>query len=746
MGAGMAEQVGQAHDDACASASGRICVCSCRGARHGDRHRHGRTSLLHRAGEVRVTAVTHADDARLDVTQTDATTGRQRARHPVVVTMVQTDNPQAAAQRLERALGEDRRDRPHPPAADDGPTVTHTTGPTTGPARPPADLSDDELLDEFARLSDAGDDAGLARVWEEMGRREEANRPPELPDDLSGMSDEQLADAISQVAGGTRGVERAYNELTRREEEAERRAEEARRPPADRAYVAQQATAWASLAGSPIPGFGTSTDETRERAQRAIRRAHGLDADASQAEVVQAMREDTRTDDDRTGWYIAHYRQLAEREGVDPNDRQRYGPPDDPQTRRNAEARADLVRTEQERRRAEQERRSNRDAILAGDAAPAQVRNPVATWAHIELWATSGYRGDPRGRSAQDRMDYARRRSLGLPADASDTAVNAAERADTRSIAQQRASYLGYYRQAARADGITDQSMDWERGDDDRGGTAPRTDPYPEALAPANVARPWNTWLEIRDQAIQVDGRDSATYQRYRGAMAREYGLPADARDDEISAAMRADPRTDNQRGAAYIANYRQQAEVDGVDRSDRLRHGPEDRGSARTTRSQWRETTPDQERRIDGLLAQGYDYVDAYAEVHHLDPDQLRREQAGHSAGRRAGESTDAALRRQYDEYTHLRYIEAETAVRGHLLNPEGRALADRGELDAVSLFSGTTARARRYASEDLLRWWEANGGRTTFTQFRAQVAGGRRDRAAAERTARAAAGRDFG
>ena len=550
------------------------------------------------------------------------------------------------------------------------------------------------------------------------------------------------ADAISQVAGGTRGVERAWEEMGRREDEAQRRAEEARRPPADRAYPAAYISTWTNLYGSTIPGYDTATDETRERARRAMRRAHGLDEDASDAEVTQAMRDDPRDGETRTGWYLAHYRQLAEREGVDPSDRQRYGPPDDPQVRRDAEARLDLERVEQARQRAEQAAADERAAVRAGEAPPAQVRNPGATWADIDLWANS-YRDTREGREARDRMDYARRRALGLQDGASDNEVRAAERADTRSIAQRHAAYLGYYRQAARADRVPDDAAAWRRGEASHDNySTPRTDPYPEPLAPANVAQPWATWLEGRDQAITGDGRDSDTYRRYRTSMGREYGLPDDATDQEIGAAMRADPRTDNQRGAAYIAQLRQQAQADGVDPSDRLRHGPEDRGSARRTASQWRESTPEQEQRIDALTGRGYEYLDAYAEVHGVDPDTLRRQQGHGAADRQQGETSEQALRRSYDEYTHLRYIEAEGATRGHMLNPAGR----QAGIDPVELFSGPTARARRYASEDLLRWWESQGGRTTYTQFRAQVTGGRRDRAAAERTARAAAGRDFG
>ncbi|WP_348665909.1 hypothetical protein [uncultured Microbacterium sp.] len=59
------------------------------------------------------------------------------------------------------------------------------------------------------------------------------------------------------------------------------------------------------------------------------------------------------------------------------------------------------------------------------------------------------------------------------------------------------------------------------------------------------------------------------------------------------------------------------------------------------------------------------------------------------------------------------------DSRCRGALLNAEGRAR----NIDALSLFMGNTARAHRYASEELREWWETHP-RVTFAMFERQWA----------------------
>jgi hypothetical protein len=138
------------------------------------------------------------------------------------------------------------------------------------------------------------------------------------------------------------------------------------------------------------------------------------------------------------------------------------------------------------------------------------------------------------------------------------------------------------------------------------------------------------------------------------------------------------------------------------------------------------------EQRRIDKLVAAGVDYRDAYADAYHLDRESLLAEERASvvDLDRRAGETRRQAVRRAYGEFVHLQYLEAENYTRGHLLSREGR---EKG-IDPVSLFSGPAVRARKYASEDLLRYWSQDsfaGGdsrRVTYAEFESSVLTGRK------------------
>lgn len=150
-------------------------------------------------------------------------------------------------------------------------------------------------------------------------------------------------------------------------------------------------------------------------------------------------------------------------------------------------------------------------------------------------------------------------------------------------------------------------------------------------------------------------------------------------------------------------------------------------------------ELTPEQ-KRVDELVAGGRDFLSAYAEVHGQDEGQLAKQEARSAVDRRPGETTAQAVRRSYDEFTHLRYLQAEKATRGHMLNKAG----EKAGVDPLSLFTGPVARARRYASEELARWWQRNE-RLNLTQFRAQVLGSEKDKSAAKKTRQLSNARDF-
>lgn len=135
----------------------------------------------------------------------------------------------------------------------------------------------------------------------------------------------------------------------------------------------------------------------------------------------------------------------------------------------------------------------------------------------------------------------------------------------------------------------------------------------------------------------------------------------------------------------------------------------------------------------IDALVAKGHSFRDAYAEVEGVDPAELDRQERASTldAQRGKGETREQAMRRLYQEQVHLQYLAAEQATNGHMLNAQGKAQKD---LPAVSLFSGTSARANKYASEELRDYWREHP-RVTFAEFKAATLGRPSDKQAADK-----------
>lgn len=74
--------------------------------------------------------------------------------------------------------------------------------------------------------------------------------------------------------------------------------------------------------------------------------------------------------------------------------------------------------------------------------------------------------------------------------------------------------------------------------------------------------------------------------------------------------------------------------------------------------------------------------------------------------------------IRADFEEYRLSAYEAASEACRGRLLNDRGR----RAGIDAWDLFIGNEARARAYASEELLEHWAAHP-RVTVAAYERQV-----------------------
>lgn len=125
---------------------------------------------------------------------------------------------------------------------------------------------------------------------------------------------------------------------------------------------------------------------------------------------------------------------------------------------------------------------------------------------------------------------------------------------------------------------------------------------------------------------------------------------------------------------------------------------------------------TPEQQR-VDQLVAGGASWEEAYAETY---GDSSSKRAAG-DVDRRKGERSEKTRRRHYAEMTYLSMLQAEEWTRGNMLSKAGKA---KGISPAV-LFSGPRARAEKYASEELLRFWAEVTPRRTYAEFRAERTG---------------------
>jgi len=87
-----------------------------------------------------------------------------------------------------------------------------------------------------------------------------------------------------------------------------------------------------------------------------------------------------------------------------------------------------------------------------------------------------------------------------------------------------------------------------------------------------------------------------------------------------------------------------------------------------------------------------------------------------------------------EYQNYAMAQYSRALDDLNGVLLNAEGKAharAAGGSDLE-MNIFMGSATTARKYASEELLRWWEEQG-RETLGSFRYKMYGWNTDRKAA-------------
>ena len=182
-----------------------------------------------------------------------------------------------------------------------------------------------------------------------------------------------------------------------------------------------------------------------------------------------------------------------------------------------------------------------------------------------------------------------------------------------------------------------------------------------------------------------------------------------DLSDDELSDAMQ-----------AALAD-------EDFDRFDELALEEERRDEQRTRRREQaaaRSARRDEERALEmeRLLAAGVDEESAVEAAYGIPVERQRRDRAMATLRNNGyvGARFDELARQSFRDYVYQQYLAAEDATNGYMLNREGEGKG----IDPYSLFVGNEARARRYASDELLEWWDQNG-RPTLEEWKAELLG---------------------
>lgn len=101
-------------------------------------------------------------------------------------------------------------------------------------------------------------------------------------------------------------------------------------------------------------------------------------------------------------------------------------------------------------------------------------------------------------------------------------------------------------------------------------------------------------------------------------------------------------------------------------------------------------------------------------------------------------GLSIDDQVREDYQAYVMTQYSKAMDDINGNFFKPEFRGPGRRpAGIDEIVLFEGSSTTALKYASEELVAWWEQNG-RHSLGSFRYGILGRREDWERHQRTLR--------
>lgn len=197
---------------------------------------------------------------------------------------------------------------------------------------------------------------------------------------------------------------------------------------------------------------------------------------------------------------------------------------------------------------------------------------------------------------------------------------------------------------------------------------------------------------------------------------------PGDLSDDDLDAALRAaqdgpdsDPLT-AERLAAEIERRRPAREAREARERER-RERREQRAQERRDRE-----AESKAERMEELLAAGVPEEEAIEEVYGIAIATQRRRTAIELLREQGytGAGFEQLARASYQDFVYRQFIAAQADTNGYLVNNAGRAR----NIDPIKLFSGPEASARKWASDELKEWWDANG-RTTFAEWKEQLVG---------------------
>lgn len=220
-----------------------------------------------------------------------------------------------------------------------------------------------------------------------------------------------------------------------------------------------------------------------------------------------------------------------------------------------------------------------------------------------------------------------------------------------------------------------------------------------------------------------VKARDTRSLVR----TSRQTGLDTtpDRKDVERRARVELRMASDDQLADRLVSAGDDEKEIGKVlaelDRRDRLQQAARDRADAKKAAKDAAEAA--READYDRRLADGEDPLEAYATAYGKDLERVRKDDAIaslRSAGYR-GKGLDELVRNAFQDHVRQSYLDAEDATRGSMRSPAGI----RADISERSLFVGPESRARKYASEELLGYWQEHG-RLTVDDFKASIMGG--------------------